>query len=102
MTVAQNTRKLMKPELKAHIEEFEAKINLDENAQLELKANNQILNAKEKAVQMKKMKKTLNQQANAARVSSSAAMDIDMVSDAGSEVNQNPRESRKRNRQEFE
>lgn len=38
--VAQNAKKLMKPELKPAIEEFELKINLDENAQLELKQNN--------------------------------------------------------------
>ena len=50
----------MKPELKAHLEEFELKVNLDEESMLELKKDNQLLNAKEKMAQIKKMKKDLN------------------------------------------
>jgi hypothetical protein len=33
--------------MKAAIDEFELKVSLDENAQLQLKQNNQYLNAKE-------------------------------------------------------
>lgn len=43
----QNSKKLMKPDLKQHIEDFEMKVNLDENAQIDLKQNNNYLNAKE-------------------------------------------------------
>lgn len=44
----------MKPELKSVIEEFELKVNLDENAQLDLKTNNSYLNAKEQLSKIKK------------------------------------------------
>lgn len=37
IVVVSNAKKLMKPELKPAIEEFDLKVNLDENAQLELK-----------------------------------------------------------------
>jgi hypothetical protein len=32
LVIVQNAKKLMKPDLKQHIEEFEIKVNLDENA----------------------------------------------------------------------
>ena len=35
----------MSKDMKAHIEDFELKVNLDENAMLELKQNNPFLNA---------------------------------------------------------
>lgn len=47
LVIVQNAKKLMKPDLKQSIEEFEIKVNLDENAQLDLKQNNNYLNAKE-------------------------------------------------------
>jgi len=47
LIVVANLRKMMKPDLKPAIDEFELKISLDENAQLELKQNNLYLNAKE-------------------------------------------------------
>lgn len=47
LVIVQNAKKLMKPDLKQSIEEFEIKVNLDENAQIDLKQNNNYLNAKE-------------------------------------------------------
>ena len=47
LVIVQNAKKLMKPDLKQSIEEFEIKVNLDENAQIDLKENNNYLNAKE-------------------------------------------------------
>ena len=40
LQIVANTKKLMKPELKLHIEDFELKVNLDENSLLELKSSN--------------------------------------------------------------
>ena len=57
-----NLRKQMKPDMKAAIDEFELKVSLDENAQLELRQNNHYLNAKE---QLQKFKKQKKQQASA-------------------------------------
>ena len=50
----------MKPELKQHLDDFELKINLDENSMLELKKNNTYLNAKEEIARLKKSKKKNN------------------------------------------
>lgn len=47
LQLAQSSKKLMKPEMKQHLEDFELKVNLDENAMLELKQNNPFLNAKD-------------------------------------------------------
>ena len=43
--------------MKAAIDELEIKVNLDENAQLELRENNQYLNAKEQLQKIKKERK---------------------------------------------
>ena len=43
----------MKPELKKYLEDFELKVNLDENAILELKQNNPVINAKEELAKIK-------------------------------------------------
>jgi hypothetical protein len=47
LIVVSNAKKFMKPEMRQSVEELELKVNLDENAQLALKENNQYLNAKE-------------------------------------------------------
>ena len=47
---------MMKPELKQHLEDFELKVNLDENSMLELKQNNPFLNAKDELAKLKKSK----------------------------------------------
>lgn len=52
----QASKKLMKPELKQHLEDFELKVNLDENSMLELKQNNPFLNAKDELAKLKKSK----------------------------------------------
>lgn len=51
--VVTTSKKLIKPELKAQLDEFEMKINLDENAILQLKRDNKILNAKEEVQRIK-------------------------------------------------
>ena len=51
-----NSKKLMKPEMKQHLEDFELKVNLDENSMLELKQNNPFLNAKDEIARLKKSK----------------------------------------------
>lgn len=43
--------------MKQHLEDFELKVNLDENAMLELKQNNPLLNMKEELARIKKSKK---------------------------------------------
>ena len=43
--------------MKQHLEDFELKVNLDENAMLELKQNNPLLNMKEEIAKLKKSKK---------------------------------------------
>lgn len=53
LQVVANSKKLMKPELKKYLEDFELKINLDENAILELKQNNPVINAKEELAKIK-------------------------------------------------
>ena len=53
LQVVTNSKKLMKPELKKYLEDFELKINLDENAILELKQNNPVINAKEELAKIK-------------------------------------------------
>lgn len=40
LVVVQNLKKFMKPEIRERVDELEIKINLDENAQLELRENN--------------------------------------------------------------
>lgn len=50
------SKKLMKPEMKQHLEDFELKVNLDENSMLELKSKNPLLNAKEEIAKLKKSK----------------------------------------------
>ena len=47
----------MKPELKKYLEDFELKVNLDENAILELKQNNPVINAKEELAKLKQSRK---------------------------------------------
>lgn len=56
--IVTNAKKgIVKPDMKPQIEEFELKVNLDENAQLELKQNNNYLNAKEQLSKIKKNRK---------------------------------------------
>ena len=57
LQVVANSKKLMKPELKKYLEDFELKINLDENAILELKQNNPVINAKEELAKIKQSRK---------------------------------------------
>ena len=57
LVVVQNCKKLMKPELKQTIEEFEIKVNLDHDAAIDLKSNNTYLNAKEQLNKIKKQRK---------------------------------------------
>lgn len=47
----------MKPEMRPLIEELEIKVNLDENAQLQLREDNKYLNAQEQLKELKKQKK---------------------------------------------
>ena len=57
LQIVTSSKKLMKPEMKQHLEDFELKVNLDENAMLELKQNNPLLNMKEELARIKKSKK---------------------------------------------
>mgnify|MGYP000954029273 CR=1 FL=1 len=50
------SKKLMKPDLKQHLEDFELKINLDEHSILELRQNNPYINAKDEIAKIKKSK----------------------------------------------
>ena len=79
----------MKPELKQHLDDFELKINLDENSMLELKKNNTYLNAKEEIARLKKSKKKNNV---------AGQQDVDM--DDANEVNEQP--NRRRSRADYE
>lgn len=56
LIIVQASKKLMKPEMKQHLEDFELKVNLDETSILELKQNNPILNAKDEIDKLKKSK----------------------------------------------
>ena len=57
------------------MEDFELKVNLDENSMLELKANNPILNAKEEIAKLKASKH--KQQAQNVHVNAAEA-DVEM------------------------
>ena len=57
------------------MEDFELKVNLDENSMLELKANNPILNAKEEIAKLKASKH--KQQAQNVQVNAAEA-DVEM------------------------
>ena len=48
---------LSAPSPKGHIEDFELKVNLDENAMIELKQNSHRINVKEELAKLKKSKK---------------------------------------------
>lgn len=52
-----SSKKLMKPEMKAHLEDFELKVNLDENAMLQLQADNPYATRQEQIKQLKAKKK---------------------------------------------
>ena len=56
LQIVVSSKKLMKPEMKQHLEDFELKVNLDENSMLELKQNNPFLNAKDELARLKKTK----------------------------------------------
>lgn len=56
LQIVVSSKKLMKPENKQHLEDFELKVNLDENSMLELKQNNPFLNAKDEIARLKKSK----------------------------------------------
>jgi len=56
LIIVQASKRLMKPEMKQHLEDFELKVNLDETSILELKQNNPILNAKDEIAKLKKSK----------------------------------------------
>ena len=47
------SKKLMKPELRQHLEDFELKVNLDETSMLELRQNNPYMNAKDELAKLK-------------------------------------------------
>ena len=81
----------MKPELKKYLEDFELKVNLDENAILELKQNNPVINAKEELAKIKQSRKQ--------KPGDNAAQDVEMnnENDEGSE-----RVSGRRRRADFE
>lgn len=53
----QSSKKLMKPEMKQHLEEFELKVNLDENAMLQLKQDNPYASKQEQLAKLKAQKK---------------------------------------------
>ena len=83
------SKKLMKPEMKQHLEDFELKVNLDESSMLELKQNNPFLNAKEEIAKLKKSKQ--KKQGNVA-----ATQDVEMENGAA----ETP--SKRRTRAQFE
>jgi len=87
LQVVAASKKLMKADLKQHVEDFELKINLDETSMLELKQNNPFLNAKDALPKTKKSKQK----------GRGAAADVEMM-EAG--ANETP--SRRRNRADFE
>ena len=77
LQIVTNSKKLMKPEMKQHLEDFELKVNLDENSMLELKQNNPFLNAKDEIARLKKSKQKPKQP--------NAQVDVDMEYSEGQE-----------------
>jgi len=55
--LSQACKRLMKPEMKQYLEDFELKVNLDEGAMLELKQNNPFLNAQAELDKIKRSKR---------------------------------------------
>ena len=96
LQIVVNSKKLMKPEMKVHLEDFELKVNLDENSMLELKMNNPFLNAKDELARLKKTKL-----AKKGSGQMQGAQDVDMEAPgAGGENQQTP--PRRRTRGDFE
>ena len=54
----------MKPEMKQHLEEFELKVNLDENAMLQLKQDNPYASKQEQLAKLKAQKKKGRRETN--------------------------------------
>ena len=54
--VAQSKKVLSTPEMKQYVEDFELKVNLDENAMIELKQNGNRINMKEELRKIKRSK----------------------------------------------
>lgn len=54
MIVSQKVKSLNKPEMKQHLEDFENKINIDENSQLQMKKDNLLLQNQKKASNQKR------------------------------------------------
>lgn len=90
LIVVQASKKLMKPEMKQHLEDFELKVNLDETSMLELKQNNPFLNAKDEIAKLKRSKQRRNP------MPSSVPIDVEME-ESGVEAG-----VRRRSRAEFE
>ena len=88
LLIVVSSKKLMKPETKQHLEDFELKINLDETSMLELKQNNPYLNTKEEIAKLKKSKQKNKPAA--------AAQDVEMAENGGNET-----PSRRRSRADF-
>ena len=57
LIVAQSKKLLQRPEMKQHLEDFELKVNLDENAMIELRQNSHRINVKEELAKLKNSKK---------------------------------------------
>ena len=55
--VTTSKRTLQNKEFKQHLEDFELKVNLDENAMIELKQNRKVLNVKQELQRLKKNKR---------------------------------------------
>lgn len=68
LTIVTASKKLLKPEMKQSLEDFELKVNLDENAMLELKQNNPRLNMKEELARLKQKNKSKGRAAAASTV----------------------------------
>ena len=95
LLIVNSSKKLMKPEMKQHLEDFELKVNLDENAMLELKQNNPLLNMKEELARIKKSKK------QARGGLASQAPDVEMDGN-GAPPQEGMAGPRRRTRQEFD
>lgn len=89
------SKKLMKPELRQHLEDFELKVNLDETSMLELRQNNPYMNAKDELAKLKGKKPKVGQGRNSA-VPSNVGQDVEMQ-EGGAE-----RDSRRRSRADYE
>ncbi len=89
------SKKLMKPELKQHLEDFELKINLDESSMLELKQNNPFLNAKDEIAKLKKN----NSKKKASGGNSNQDVDMENAGPNGEFI---PSGNKRRSRADFE